>query len=345
MMNRGVAKRPLFEDRSDSRFFLACLARQVRLGRIEVHAYCLMTTHFHLLVRSPVGALSEAMRRVQNEHSRRFNRRRKRDGTLIRGRYTSKPVRSLHYKRVLVKYIDANPMKAGVARTSLDYELGSAGAYMRLAGPKWLSRGWVESEATRMSGSDDFSPEAYLRAFGPGASREIAELVRARLMSTVVEDPLDDLIGAAPSHVLAWMQRKARLADGCRIGLPVCGRPSLEAALAEHVRRSGTWMVEDGRVVRSGADLARAGLLRDLCGLPWQAIAIALDGTEPTIRRRAEHHRRLIATDPGYAERVARVAKSSMERCLGSRAVAGGSVGVENRRDPDGVSRHCARAE
>ena len=71
-MNRGVAKRPLFENRGDARFFLARLARQIRLGRIEVHAYCLMTTHFHLLVRSPIGEMSEAMRRVQNEQLTAF---------------------------------------------------------------------------------------------------------------------------------------------------------------------------------------------------------------------------------------------------------------------------------
>jgi REP element-mobilizing transposase RayT len=113
VINRGIAKRPLFESRSDVRFFLARLVRQIRLGRIEVHAYCFMTTHFHLLVRSPLGELSEAMRRVQNEHSRRFNRRKKRDGALIRGRFFSRPVRSLQYRRALVRYIDANPSAAG----------------------------------------------------------------------------------------------------------------------------------------------------------------------------------------------------------------------------------------
>ncbi len=61
-------------------FFVARLARQVRLGRVEVHSCCLMTTHFHLLVHSPVVQLSEAMRRVQNEYSGRFNRMHRRNG-------------------------------------------------------------------------------------------------------------------------------------------------------------------------------------------------------------------------------------------------------------------------
>ncbi len=64
VMNRGIARRSLFESRDDIRFFLACLARAVRRGQIEVHAWCILTTHFHLLVRSPGGELSAAMRRV-----------------------------------------------------------------------------------------------------------------------------------------------------------------------------------------------------------------------------------------------------------------------------------------
>ncbi len=84
VMNRGIARRALYEDRRDVRCFLACLALAARAGLIEVHAWCVMTTHFHLLVRSPVGQLSDAMRRVQREYSRAFNRR---HGALARGRF------------------------------------------------------------------------------------------------------------------------------------------------------------------------------------------------------------------------------------------------------------------
>lgn len=57
VVNRAIGKRPYFETRSDQRYFLSRLAREVRRSTLEVHAYCLMTTHFHLLVRSPVGEL------------------------------------------------------------------------------------------------------------------------------------------------------------------------------------------------------------------------------------------------------------------------------------------------
>ena len=60
VMNRGIARRPIFEGRGDIRFFLSRVARAVRRGELEVHAYCVLPTHFHMLVRSPAG-LSPAL--------------------------------------------------------------------------------------------------------------------------------------------------------------------------------------------------------------------------------------------------------------------------------------------
>jgi REP element-mobilizing transposase RayT len=54
VMNRGIARRAVFESRADFRMFMSCMARAVRRGDIEIHAFCLMNTHFHMLVRSLV---------------------------------------------------------------------------------------------------------------------------------------------------------------------------------------------------------------------------------------------------------------------------------------------------
>ncbi len=77
--NRGLAKRPVFETSRDVERFLALLGKAVARGEIEVHAYTIMTTHFHLLVRSLRGTISEAMRRITNDYVRWFNRSRRRD--------------------------------------------------------------------------------------------------------------------------------------------------------------------------------------------------------------------------------------------------------------------------
>ena len=86
VFQRGIAKRTMFEAKLDIRYFLACVARAVRAGLIEVHAFCVLVNHFHLLLRSRIGRLSDAMQQIQSRYVRMFNRRRKRDGPLIRAR-------------------------------------------------------------------------------------------------------------------------------------------------------------------------------------------------------------------------------------------------------------------
>ena len=88
VMNRGIARRTLFESSADIRYFLAQVAWAVHRGEIEVHAYSILTTHYHLLLRSLTGQLGRVMQQVQTKYSRRFNRGRHRDGSLVRGRFT-----------------------------------------------------------------------------------------------------------------------------------------------------------------------------------------------------------------------------------------------------------------
>jgi REP element-mobilizing transposase RayT len=69
--NRGIGKRILFGNRADYRKFTALMACAVRRGEIEIHAFCLLGTHFHLLCRIPEGGdLSRAMMRIQNAYTR-----------------------------------------------------------------------------------------------------------------------------------------------------------------------------------------------------------------------------------------------------------------------------------
>ncbi len=311
MINRGIARRPLFETRDDIRFFLSRLAREVRAKRIEVHGFSVMTTHFHFLVRSPVGELSEGFRRAQNAHSRRFNRRRRRDGALVRGRFFSKPVRDDRYRRVLLRYIDHNPVRAGIVSRAEDYEFGSARAYGCEVGPPWLERSWVESEACRISNRHDFDLTAYRLAF-PSPSAEADELVERRLASRSDTDPLIDLVGTTPPAVRRWMERKAQLADGHRPGQPVCTFGALRAALEQDERSNGPWLARLRERTRCGHQIATIGLARDLAGHSFAELTERTAWSTMQLRRMAEIHRELIETDPAYTERAARVGAAAI---------------------------------
>ncbi|MCB9914678.1 MAG: transposase [Planctomycetes bacterium] len=315
VVNRAIAKRPYFEARSEKRYFLARLASEVRAGRLEVHAFCLMTTHFHLLVRSPVGELSEAMRRVQCAYSRHFNRRHRRDGPLIRARFYSKRVRTDSYRRAVVRYIDANAVRAGLVRHAAEHEFGSARAYVIGPRPRWLCADWVEGTVAGAAGERTFDAAGYAATFGQRAGEDteaLASLIEARMAAAGEIDALDDLIGATPRQVREWMTRKARLADGMEVGLPVCGPWTLLDAIERRKRERGEWLVERlGRTWR-GSQIARYGLLREAAGLSISRIARLEGVTCETVRRRLHLHRWALAEATEYATAVSEIVAEAL---------------------------------
>jgi len=309
LMNRGIARRTVFEGRGDIRFFLSRIARAVHDGRLEIHAFCVMTTHFHLLVRSPVGVLSEVMRQVQLDYVRRFNRSRRRDGPLFRGRFTSKPVTSLTYRRALVRYIDRNPVQAGLLPGAQAYPFGSARWYARERGPPWLCRSWVEEEVQAALGKGSYEPSDYGRVFARAMDTDV-RLVERRMLHAALVDPLDDLVHAAPPRVLSWMRWKARLADGTDSGLPVADSSSVDRAVREARGRGLEVLMRD-----DGADRLRrlhAGLLRDLCGDSLAEIASRIDRSVSTAADLCRRHAECLWSDEAYAQHAGRVAHAAI---------------------------------
>lgn len=314
VFNRGIAKRTLFERREDFRQFLLHLACSVRRREIEVHAFALMGTHFHLLVRSPTGQLATAMQRIQLAYSRRFNRTRRRDGPLVRGRYGSRFVGSLCYRRVLVAYIDSNPVRAGLVDHAAAYPYGSARHYARVNGPPWLERSWVESEVSLRSGEPTYRPAGYAECFGGRRLRSLASLVERRLCTSALDDPLDDLVGSAPGRVLDWMRRKAELADGTEPGLALVPLEVLDHVIARgSIAAGATGEVARGVPRRDDWErLARIGLARDLCGSGVSELGARERLSTGSISRLYARHRQGVRTDPDYGGRIDALARAAL---------------------------------
>jgi len=319
-MNRGVARRTIFEGASDVRFFLSRLAKAVRRGDLEIHAYSILTTHFHLLVRSPRGRLSVVMKMAQNEHVRRFNRARRRDGPLVRGRFLSKPVRSEAYKAVLVRYIDQNPIAARLVSHPCAYPHGSAWHYAREGGPPWLERGWVEEHVRRMQMQERFDAAAYRRYAGAPFKREFGRWVEGRIAAKALQapapDPVDDLLAGAPTEVLSWMRRKARLADATGIGLAVVSPGMALEIVSAHRQRAGDWVIGSGRSKEDAWRLVRVGLLRDLSACTFEEIGRRLGVSTPHATRLYRRHR-LSLDDPTYAIRIGEYGAAAIHYLLG----------------------------
>jgi REP element-mobilizing transposase RayT len=314
-MNRGIARRTLFETERDIRYFLSRVARTVREGQLEVHAYCVMTTHFHMLVRSPSGELAGAMQRIQNEYARWFNRARRRDGTLYRGRYCSRPVRTLAYQHVLIRYIDANPVTAGLTSDPRLYPHGSARWYARECGPIWLEPTWIEARAREIGGSDRYRPEDYARAFGGTAGFDLDRLVQRRLeLPASAEDPLDDLLSAATERVTMWLQRKAALADGTDIGMPVCDGANVHDLVSRARRAQGEWTMRCSRKATDAWPQVLVALLRELCAATYAEAGARAGVTEGAAWKFYRRHRDCVVASEAYAARVAKLAQAALNR-------------------------------
>jgi len=278
------------------------------MGLLEVHAYSVMTNHFHLLVRSPVGQLAEAMRLTQNRYVRWFNRRARRDGPLFRGRFRSRQVEGLRYRRHLVAYIDGNPVEAGLVSVPELYPHGSAFQYVRLGGPIWLARRWVEREAQSLTGDGDFTAETHRRAFGRPLSDHERGLVEARLASpSRAPDPLDDLLAAGPEGVGSWLRRKAQNADGSRPGLPCASPARVQEVIETHAAAEPNWLLVRGTKRLVVWTPMAVGLMRDLACASYKEVQERTGLGPSAVRRAYDAHREWVEEEARYGAMVGRI--------------------------------------
>jgi REP element-mobilizing transposase RayT len=310
-MNRGLARRTMFERVDDIRFFMEGLADATERGLIEVHAYCFMTTHYHLLLRSPEGRMAEGMQRLQTAYSKWFNRGRDRDGALVKGRYVSRRIESLAHCHAVIGYIDKNPVAAGIVPSPGDYPRGSARAYASGArfAPLWLRRDWIEAEVRRIHRIDVYDPAAYTAIFWsfPESVGRVIEQRVVRPASAI--DPLDDLLAAASGEVAAWMIERARLADGSEPGSPV-----LDWALVASAVQAREEMLPSLQRQPS-TDLARTmrvGIARDLTAERIGCIARYEQVSRTTVSREILLHQALMLGEPAYADHVGRVVHDAL---------------------------------
>ena len=145
-MNRGRRGECVFADRKDHETFLAILRESSEVFGVMVAAYCLMSNHYHLLIQTPDANLSRVMRHINGVYTQRYNRRRKIDGSLFRGRYKSVLVENDGHLLELLRYIHRNPVRAKIVKSVDDYAWSSHPAYV--AGGRewrWLSTAFLLS--------------------------------------------------------------------------------------------------------------------------------------------------------------------------------------------------------
>lgn len=125
--SRGVEKRAIFLDDADRHFFLALTRHAARRHRWELLVYCLMTNHFHFVVRAQLESLSRGMHLLNARYAQGFNHRHVRVGHLFQGRFYSGYVDGEEALGKVCDYVLDNPIRAGICERRADWPwLGEA---------------------------------------------------------------------------------------------------------------------------------------------------------------------------------------------------------------------------
>ena len=210
VIQRGNNREPVFFEPDDYRQYLAWLDDAAKEYGVALHAYVLMTNHVHLLV-TPEDALglSRMMQSLGRRYVRYINGRYRRTGTLWEGRYRAAPIEAEAHLLGCMRYIELNPVRAGMVRKPANYPWSS-----------YRSNAATESDPL-------LTAHALYRALG--ATPEVcAEGYRALFLDPLPAGFVDDLRGATNGGWALgsnrWRKKVERVAKRRATPLPP-GRP------------------------------------------------------------------------------------------------------------------------
>lgn len=218
VLQRGNNRQAVFFDDEGRRLFLHWLGEAAAAEGCAVHAYVLMTNHFHLAVTAGGGA---SIPRMMQSLGRRYvgyvNRTLGRTGTLWEGRYKSTVLDSETYLLACLRYIEANPLRAGMVARPEDHLWSS----YRANALGWRDPLLTPHETYRALGATPSERQAAYRAlFAEGLGGEQLDALRDSIQR-----------GWAPGS--DRFRREVEAASGRRADVPRRGRPPKKAPQAE----------------------------------------------------------------------------------------------------------------
>ena len=157
IIQRGNNRQVIFACEDDMKCYVTWLMQYAKKYDVQVHAWVLMTNHVHLLCTpSSATGISQMMQSLGRMYVMYFNKAYARSGTLWEGRYRSCLVQEEDYLMQLYKYIELNPVRAGMVEDPADYSWSSyqcngLGKKSELVTPHSLYLGLGNNEADRLS--------------------------------------------------------------------------------------------------------------------------------------------------------------------------------------------------
>ena len=141
---RGDRREDIYLDDEDRQAWLQQLAQVCRRFNWRCHAWCQMDNHYHILIETAEGNLSQGMRQLNGVYTQACNRRHQRVGHVFQGRYKAILVQKDSYLLELARYIVLNPVRAGMVKDVADWAWSSYHAMLNLkTAPEWLETDWL----------------------------------------------------------------------------------------------------------------------------------------------------------------------------------------------------------
>jgi REP element-mobilizing transposase RayT len=137
--SRGDRREPIFEDDTDRRRLLEIVEQGMKRFDAAVFAYCLMGNHYHFVLHTHQPNLSRLMRHINGVYTQAYNRRHRKVGHLFQGRFKAVLVDKDAYLLEVCRYVDLNPVRAGMVRRPQDWTWSSYRAHTgKVDAPVWL---------------------------------------------------------------------------------------------------------------------------------------------------------------------------------------------------------------
>lgn len=145
VMNRGDRRESIFEDDKDRQRFLTTLGEACGKTEWQIHAFCLMSNHFHFVVETPQPNLVDGMKWFLGTYTSRFNRRHKLFGHLFSGRYKALIVDGSGdgYLKTVCDYVHLNPVRSKLLTPEQPLEAYAWSSYPFYVGEPGKRFGWL----------------------------------------------------------------------------------------------------------------------------------------------------------------------------------------------------------
>ena len=129
VINRGNNRQPVFAEDGDFLAFLQALADLKERKPFKLYGYCLMDNHFHLLLRPGDVTVSRIVQSLLVSHTQRYHRFHRSSGHVWQGRFKSPVIQDDEHLLTVLRYIEANPLRAKLVKHAGDYRWSSFGCH------------------------------------------------------------------------------------------------------------------------------------------------------------------------------------------------------------------------